>query len=94
MSVIMDIKGLILSNFKGEPKIKSALLNVLNELDNDLNVGGYEPSSDVDKSIDELDKALIDLDEIESIVENEEEEEEDVGYKEKEISDDENDNEE
>jgi hypothetical protein len=89
MSALVNIKGLILSDYKGPLKVRKALLNLINELDNDLNVGGYETSSDVDRALEELDKALIEVDEPEVLPPNKEEEEVDTGYRELEIPTDE-----
>jgi hypothetical protein len=89
---MMNIKGLILSDYKGPIKVKKALLDLINEIDNDLNVGGYEQSSDVDKAVDNLDQSLIevDMENEEEIVEKkvDEDDEVDKGYREIEDDDD------
>lgn len=77
MSIVIQIKGIILNNLKVPKELKNIVLKFLNELDNDLETGGYEPSSEMDLIVDELDKVLIDLDTIESLDDEENKDEED-----------------
>lgn len=62
MSIIQQVKGLVISNLEAPKELKEVLLKFLNELDSDLDVGGYVPSSDVDRAILELDAVLVTLD--------------------------------
>lgn len=45
-----------------DPRLKAAIGNVLNQVDSDLEVEGYIPSSDVVETLEVLDKVIIELD--------------------------------
>jgi hypothetical protein len=60
-SPIIQVKSLILANLDVDKRIKAAVLDLFNALDNDLVVGGYEASSDVEDTIRKLDNALIEI---------------------------------
>lgn len=47
-----------------DPKLKAAIGNVLNAIDSDLEIEGYNPSSEALDALDKLDKVIIDLDSI------------------------------
>jgi len=61
MSELINVKGIILSHMEAPAPLKSAVLDVLNAIDNDLDEQGYECSSDVDTAIEALDKVLADV---------------------------------
>lgn len=93
MSVITQVKSLIVANLNVDKRIKKGVLDLLNAVDNDLSVGGYEPSSDVDMALINLDKALIEVDEEEKKEKlplvTEEDETIDVGFRERSVTNDE-----
>lgn len=100
MSVLIHVKGIILSNLETDKRIKKAVLDFMNALDNDLVIGGYKQSSEVDEAVENLDKALIEVDtEIENkkLEEEKKEAEEEVdeveahGFRELKLDDDEDD---
>ena len=60
MSALKQIKGLILNEMKAtNPELRKAITNVINSIDSDLDVAGYQQSSDVDTALEELDNVLI-----------------------------------
>lgn len=65
MSALNRIKGILLFQMKGSPiELKKAILKVVNSIDSDLDVEGYTPSSDVTDAFEELDKVLVEMDEL------------------------------
>lgn len=55
MSALNKIKGLLLNELKGtQPEVRKAILRVFNSIDSDLDIGGYEASSEVDESLENL----------------------------------------
>jgi hypothetical protein len=65
MSALMILKNVTMTLMKPEvPKsLRSGLINVFNAIEGDLDIYGYGQSSEVDKALIELDKALVSFDE-------------------------------
>lgn len=62
MSALIHVKGLLLSEMKHtHPDIKKAILNLINAIDSDLDIHGYEHGSHIDKRIIELDRAICEV---------------------------------
>jgi hypothetical protein len=72
MSVITEVKNVILANLKCEVELKKSIGNFLNTLNTDLDVGGYEPSSEMDEAVEDLNATLLKLDTTETPDEKEE----------------------
>lgn len=98
MTALAGIKGLVISNLNVDSRVKKALLDLINAIDSDLEVHGYQQSSDVDIAEVNLDKALVEVveekEEIEEalsapVVKYEEDEPVDIGFTERSIGVDE-----
>lgn len=69
MGVMLHVKGIILSHMaQGNPKLKAAVADVINQLDHELEISGYQFGTDVETAIENLNNVLIELDEKEPIV--------------------------
>lgn len=61
MSVLQHVRGIILSHMTGTPELKEAVMDVVDNVDNDLDKNGYEDvmSDETDEAINKLNKVLI-----------------------------------
>lgn len=73
MSALLQVKNLLVAHLKEDtdPKLKRAMLNVLNEIDSDLDEYGYETTESTDEAIEHLDNVLIGVGEEEDEIEDE-----------------------
>lgn len=62
MSSMVQFKNLVISHSTLPKELRVAVTNLMNAIDTDLDIQGYVQSSDVDDAINDLDKALIDFD--------------------------------
>ena len=63
MSALNQIKAIVLRGLKSEQseELKAATINVFSAIDQDLDDVDYEPSTNVDEAINELDRVLIEI---------------------------------
>lgn len=75
MSVILHIRALIITNLKEDlaPQVKSAILNVIDKIDSELDELGYDSGFEVDEAISNLDKILLGIEEEEEELKSERE---------------------
>lgn len=59
MSVLLHIKNPVIAHLDMPPAVKAAINDVLNAIDSDLDMMGYEHTAIVDDAVEALEKTLV-----------------------------------
>jgi hypothetical protein len=71
MSALLSVRNLILLHLDKnmDRRLKTAVMNVITEIDMDLDIQGYSTAIEVDEALEHLDKVLVGLEEEQEEVE-------------------------
>jgi hypothetical protein len=77
MSVVVQLKGHVIPHLPKDTRFRSAVIDVINALDSELDELGYEPGEQVDTAMENLDAALVEdtQEEIDKAIEKDENDE-------------------